>query len=125
MARENLQTSPTGPAAADPKPTGDAARIAELERENEKLRGELAEARAGRPGSERRDPLERPKRDGKPVLTEGERQDLEMNGVTRPAFGGPEILASDYDVEVKTDHGRERLQRAERDRSARKTDDKK
>lgn len=113
MAR--LETSNTGAVAGEPgdkTPPAGGDELARLRAENESLRGQLVEARAGRPDTPTRDPLARPERDGKPVLSEGERQELELSGVTRSAFGGGDLLADDYGIEVKTEEGRERLARA-------------
>lgn len=85
-------------------------RVAELEAENADLR-----ARAdgdGRPAVNYR-PV-------RPFLSEGERQDLELYGVTNSPFTGEQITASGEDVEPRTATARrndERARAATRDRA--------
>lgn len=80
-----------------------AAQRDQLRAENEQLRGQLVEL-AGRSPARVTFPA-------RPAfgLSEGERQDLELHGVTSSPFDGSRILASDYDVDVLTVAGRKRL----------------
>lgn len=50
--------------------------------------------------------------DDLPPLSEGEKQDLIMNGSTISPFNGQEIVASDFGLEPATDQARENQKRA-------------
>lgn len=82
------------------------ARVAALEADNERLRDQVAAAGAS------------PARVTFPTrpafgLSEGERQALEVEGVTNSPFTGERLLASDHGVDVITDAGRARLAKAQ------------
>lgn len=47
-------------------------------------------------------------------LTEGERADLQLHGVTRGAFGDGLLYADDYGIEPITPAGREKLEKHRR-----------
>lgn len=81
---------------------------ADLQAENERLRAQLA---AGGSGLTRVTFPARPAFRGDTELSEGERQDLEINGVTNSPFDGRRLLASDFGIEPTTDWGRENLRR--------------
>lgn len=86
-------------------------RLAAAEAELELTRGQLAEARATAGGSTARVTFPgRPNFRGGTTLSEGERQDLEINGVAADSSGGGLLLASDHGVDVKTEDGRKRLE---------------
>lgn len=106
----------TTTAGEDPKPGTKAA----LEAENERLRGELAAARAGAgAASPARVQLGRPTdRDGNPVLSEGERQALLTEGVVNSPFDGRPVLASDHGIEPVTEAGKARLAEAKSGKGA-------
>jgi hypothetical protein len=86
-----------------------AAQRDALQADNERLRGELAAARVGA-ASPARVTLATPDPN---FLCEGDRQALEINGVVNSATTGRQLLASDFDIEVKTEQGRENLRRAQ------------
>lgn len=89
----------------------------QLRGEVERLQGELAESRAAAAGRGAASPArvtfeERPQFRGGTVLTEGERQALESEGVINSAFNGRQLLADDFGIEPKTEAARERLRLA-------------
>lgn len=99
-----------------PNPGTKAALEADNERltaENERLKGELAAARAGA-ASPAQVTMSAPAVPGRPAfgLSEGERQALIMNGVVNSAFDGSLILASDHGIEPVTEIGRKNLAHA-------------
>ena len=80
------------------------AQLEAAQAENEGLRGQLATAGANTSPA-RVTFVDRPPY----PLSEGERQALITEGVISSPFNGRQMLASDYDLEVTTDAGRERL----------------
>lgn len=86
-----------------------AAQRDALVAENERLKGELAAARAGG-ASPAMVTLAAPAPD---FLSEGDRQAMEINGVVNRATDGRELLASDFGIDVKTEQGRANLERAQ------------
>lgn len=88
------------------------AENAQLREELDRTRGQLTEARAGLGGVQR---VTFPTSPGF-QLSEGVRQDLEQQGVARDPNTGAELLASDFDVEVRTAAGKLNLEQAQRRR---------
>jgi hypothetical protein len=78
--------------APAPKPSDELAR---LRAENERLRGQLAASGADNRLSQNRAT--------RPFLSEGERQDLELNGVTNSPFTGERLTAQGEGVETVRD----------------------
>jgi hypothetical protein len=84
----------------------------ELEQENAELRAQLEEAQAAAAAAAERsagDPEDGPRRpqrpmddNGKPVLSAGEKSDLEQRGVTISPFTGETLNAIDEGVETQT-----------------------
>lgn len=70
-------------------------RVRELEGENERLRRELAESKADQRLSHGRS--------SRPFLSEGERADLELHGVTNSPFNGERLTAEEEGVETIRD----------------------
>lgn len=89
------------------------AENAQLREELDRTRGQLTEARAGLGGVQR---VTFPTSPGF-QLSEGIRQDLEQQGVARDPNTGAELLASDFDVEVRTAAGRLNLEQAQQRRA--------
>lgn len=107
MTEQNPPEAPAPGTKADLE-----AKLAAVQAENETLRGQLTEARAGAASPARITFAGRPQYRGGTKLSEGERQDLEMNGVANDPNGGGLLLASDFGVEVKTEAGRTALENA-------------
>lgn len=99
----------------------------ELEAENEQLREELAAVRAGAGGGNIGTGRDRPKPkrpagdDGKPILSAGEKNDLEQHGVCISPFTGETLNALDEGVTPLTAEG---LARAKKERAERKFSEK-
>lgn len=91
MADNDKGTAPA-PKPVDPKPSDE---VASLRAENERLRGQLAASGADRRLSQNRAT--------RPFLSEGERQDLELNGVTNSPFTGERLTAEGEGVEQVRD----------------------
>lgn len=79
---------------------------AALQRQVDELRAQAAEHKAGPPA------LNPPRHVPDYKISEGERNDLALQGVTRSAFTGEDLHADDFGVEVLTEDGRERLRKA-------------
>lgn len=114
------------PAAPAPGSKEDLERqLAAAQEDLERTRGQLAEARAATAApvgaaspAQQTFVVGRPEFRGGTKLSEGERQALEISGVVADPHGGGQLLASDYDIEVKTEDGRRALAAAEHDRAA-------
>lgn len=94
IKREN--TSPATAAASDPAPAAAAGpddELARLQRENASLRAALSNAGVPVPATDAagRAHPQRPG-DGR-TLTQGERSDLELNGITTDVFTGERLVA--------------------------------
>lgn len=106
-------------AEQEPTPGTKAALEADnkrLQDENERLRSQLVEARSAHgavAGSPARVTFAgRPEFRGGTKLSEGERQQLELDGVISDVHGGGMLYADDFGVEVTTEDGRNRLAKA-------------
>jgi hypothetical protein len=88
--------------------------LAAVREENERLQSQLLEARSahGAVSPARVTFGGRPTFRSGTQLSEGERQQLEVDGVINDAHTGGLLYADDYDVEVKTEDGRQRLAKA-------------
>ena len=105
---DDEENNPNGEPRPGTKAAVEAQRDA-LQAQVERLQGELASARAGG-ASPALVTLAAPDPN---FLCEGDRQALEINGVVNSATTGRQLLASDFDITVKTEQGRETLRRAQ------------
>lgn len=118
------EDNPTPTPESTPAPGTKADLEAKLEAahaQNEVLQGQLAEARSGAASPARVTFAGRPAFRSGTKLSEGERQDLEINGVANDPNGGGLLLASDFGVEVKTEAGRIALENATKRRDGDKS----